>query len=325
MEKKTKNTNAAAAWGLSCVALAAIGAVLATSKPDPLASAMMTPPAASLPDVPALQNTAPRAEAPVPVAAAAPAAPVLALNDPTPAPAIAASAPVLTEVSRSDLGTADLLQVRAAPVSKPQIAPDTAKALLPETDTAHGSVDGHDHDHDHNHDHDADTAAASPTQRLAALGADVIAPAAAENPAPKAKPAKKSVKAPACVKVLKTLAARTRIYFDSASATLDARGWEATKALATLAQTCDSARITITGFSDPSGNSAANLTLSWQRSKGVLNAISQMGFDASQFTAVSHMEDHPEHCVHFDAVDRRVEFKVSHVPAQATELSAQVD
>lgn len=114
-----------------------------------------------------------------------------------------------------------------------------------------------------------------------------------------------------CVAELQTIAARTTIYFDTNSAALDLRSREAAYFVAAQIAACPQASITILGFTDPIGDPEANLALSWRRANNVRKAIAEAGFDTAQVAAQSHMQDHPENCVHFDVVDRRVEFVVS--------------
>lgn len=127
-----------------------------------------------------------------------------------------------------------------------------------------------------------------------------------------AEPVEKQALSP-CVADLREFAARTRIYFNSASAKVDARGMIAARMVADMARNCPEAQITVLGFTDPKGDELVNLALSWQRARNVADLVKNLG-GPDQFTALSHMEDHPEHCDHYDVVDRRVEFEITQVP-----------
>lgn len=117
-----------------------------------------------------------------------------------------------------------------------------------------------------------------------------------------------------CVNEIVTVANRTTIYFDSASSGLDKRSREAAFFLASLAQKCPEARITIEGFTDPKGDPDINLALSWKRANTVLNTIKSGGFSDQSFAVKSHMQKHNDAiCPHWDVVDRRVEFVVTQV------------
>ncbi|WP_168797747.1 OmpA family protein [Aliishimia ponticola] len=183
---------------------------------------------------------------------------------------------------------------------------------------------GHDHsDHDHSgHDHSAHEDHGD-APRLAALDAptktDAVSapvPSATDQKSP-GKPGKKA-KAPDCVRVLKTIASRATIYFNSGSAIVDARGKAAAYVLASQVQACPNTSVTIVGHADPTGDANLNLALSWLRANNVLHAITAAGFDPSRFRTHSHLQDHPaKGCEHYDAVDRRTEFSVRWTPPDA--------
>ena len=144
-----------------------------------------------------------------------------------------------------------------------------------------------------------------------------LTPAQAEAPIPAPAAPVPTPKAAECVDVLKAVAERTPVYFGPASAELDQRGLEASFALASMARTCPEAQVTIVGYSDPSGDPAVNLALSWKRSNAVMDAIRSAGFDVTRFQTTSHLQDNPGPHRLYDVVDRRVEFTVRHVePAQ---------
>lgn len=119
-----------------------------------------------------------------------------------------------------------------------------------------------------------------------------------------------------CVAELQQLAGRARIYFDEGSSAIPSQGRLMAVGFAQKLRACPSARVTILGFTDPSGNPTANLALSWQRARTVLDMLTAQGVPAIQITAKSHLEGHGDNCEHFDVVDRRVEFEVTEVSAQ---------
>lgn len=123
--------------------------------------------------------------------------------------------------------------------------------------------------------------------------------------------------ASACVAELQTIAGRTRVYFGTSASAVPLDAKPAIYQMAALAQRCPEAQIVIDGFTDPKGDPNENLLLSWKRANNVLAVMKQAGFDTSQFTTHSHMDEHPEYCIHYDVVDRRVEFVVTQNPAMA--------
>lgn len=114
----------------------------------------------------------------------------------------------------------------------------------------------------------------------------------------------------ACVAELQLIAARTQIYFDTGSSSLDARGVSAARLIAAKVQSCPQAQISILGFTDPSGSKDVNLKISWKRANSVFRLIRDAGFSMSNIEVSSHMEDHPDECLHYEGVDRRVIFSV---------------
>lgn len=119
----------------------------------------------------------------------------------------------------------------------------------------------------------------------------------------------------ACVAELQLIAARTQIYFDSGSASVDSRGKSAARLIAARAQSCPEAELKIIGLTDPGGSVEMNKELSWKRANSVFKIMASAGFDLQRVQVDSHMEDHSEFCVHYEGIDRRVVFEV----AEATE------
>jgi len=117
----------------------------------------------------------------------------------------------------------------------------------------------------------------------------------------------------ACVEELRLMASRIQIYFNSGSAAVDARGASAARLIAAKAQSCTEAQIGIIGFTDPGGSIEINQKLSWQRANAVFRSIQNAGFMTERIEVSSHMEDHPEECLHYEGIDRRVVFDVREV------------
>ena len=115
----------------------------------------------------------------------------------------------------------------------------------------------------------------------------------------------------ACVAELQLIADRAPIYFESGSSAVRGTGASAARLVAAKAQSCPEAEISIIGFTDPGGSDELNLKLSWQRANAVYRSIEEAGFSTKRIKVSSHMEDHPEYCLHYDSIDRRVIFSVS--------------
>ncbi|MGH1367947.1 MAG: OmpA family protein [Maritimibacter sp.] len=128
-----------------------------------------------------------------------------------------------------------------------------------------------------------------------------------------------------CVAELKTIASRTRVYFGTSTAAVPADAKSAIYQMAALAQRCPEANIVIDGFTDPKGDVNENLLLSWKRANNVLATIRDAGFATGQFSTHSHMDNHPDYCLHYDVVDRRVEFVVTQNPDMAKTETPLID
>lgn len=133
-----------------------------------------------------------------------------------------------------------------------------------------------------------------------------------------------AVDLPKCVQEVRQLAARTRIYFGPNSAEVVGSAQAAIFVLAAAAQACPEARLSVVGFTDPLGDPGRNLKLSWERAQNVVQNIKRAGFSTQRIAATSHMEEHSETCVHYDVVDRRVEFEVLHEPVLMSRASGAV-
>lgn len=114
-----------------------------------------------------------------------------------------------------------------------------------------------------------------------------------------------------CVAELSMVAGRARIYFGANGTSLDSGARETALLLAKLAKDCPEAEITVVGFADPRGDEEANIRVSWQRARNVINLIGANGYSVDSFVAKSHQEVHGPECTHFDIVDRRVEFEIA--------------
>ncbi|WP_425098038.1 OmpA family protein [Tropicibacter sp. S64] len=115
----------------------------------------------------------------------------------------------------------------------------------------------------------------------------------------------------ACAALVTTLAARTRVYFSYGSAEVAPGAKEAVEVLAAAVRLCPDVHVTVLGFADPAGDAVANRALSLARAKAVQTVMAHVGFSGTRLHARSHLDGHPESCLHFDVVDRRVEFEVS--------------
>ena len=115
----------------------------------------------------------------------------------------------------------------------------------------------------------------------------------------------------ACVAELQLIADRAQVYFASASSVVNNAGISAARLIAAKAQSCPEAEVQIIGFTDPGGSKEMNLKLSWQRANAIYRTIQETGFAMDGIRVSSHMEDHPDECLHYDGVDRRVLFSVS--------------
>ncbi len=118
----------------------------------------------------------------------------------------------------------------------------------------------------------------------------------------------------ACVAELQLIASYTQVYFDNGSSLLDDRGASAARQVAAKMQSCPEAKVSIIGFTDPGGTKDVNQRISWSRANSVFRSIKEAGFAMGNIEVSSHMEDHPDYCVHFEGIDRRVVFDVRELP-----------
>lgn len=118
----------------------------------------------------------------------------------------------------------------------------------------------------------------------------------------------------ACIAELQLIASYTQVYFDKGSSRLDDRGASAARQIAAKAQSCPEAQVSIIGFTDPGGAKEVNQRISWSRANSVFRSIQDAGFSMQSIEVSSHMEDHPDYCVHFEGIDRRVVFDVREKP-----------
>lgn len=126
--------------------------------------------------------------------------------------------------------------------------------------------------------------------------------------------------AEACVANITALLARDKITFDPGSDVISQASEGLVTALAELLKQCPGKPIEVAGHTDSQGTSRNNLTLSENRAKAVLVALSQRGVDVSTLKAVGYGEDEPiadNGTEDGREANRRIEFTLIGTPAQA--------
>jgi K(+)-stimulated pyrophosphate-energized sodium pump len=132
----------------------------------------------------------------------------------------------------------------------------------------------------------AASTAATMTTLPAAAPAPVAAPASAPEPAvapaPVTAPAPASITAPAprasaAPATLSSAVAVAKIYFGSEKATLPKGGARSLEGIVKYLKTNASAKASVSGFHDPSGNLASNEKLALRRAQAVAAALVKMG------------------------------------------------
>lgn len=116
-----------------------------------------------------------------------------------------------------------------------------------------------------------------------------------------------------CKDDLRNLTDQAVVYFPSGGVTADAGGIEQGRLIGLVAQSCDGVQIRVEGHSDPSGDPAANMRLSEQRARQVIQRIAASGIDTSMFVAAGMGDKQPSGVPGPQGAafyDRRVEFKV---------------
>ena len=84
-----------------------------------------------------------------------------------------------------------------------------------------------------------------------------------------------------------------RIYFDTASAALTSQSDEQINNIATILKAFPTVQLKIGGYTDATGDAAANLTLSQSRADSVMAAVVALGVDAVRLKAEGYGVQHP--------------------------------
>ena len=84
-----------------------------------------------------------------------------------------------------------------------------------------------------------------------------------------------------------------RIYFDTGSATLTSQSNEQVTNIATILKAFPNVQLKVGGYTDSTGDAAANLTLSQARADSVMNAVALLGIDAARLKAEGYGIQHP--------------------------------
>ena len=197
--------------------------------------------------------------------------------------ALQANAPVQEEVvSRQAGASADLSSLQpAAPVAQPVVA-ETAPVVQPEPEP------------------EADLRQAALTTPHSAVKQFASGQAAVED-------------AERCKEDLRNLTDQAVVYFPSGGVTADAAGIEQGRLIGLVAQSCEGVQIRVEGHSDASGDPGANLRLSEQRARSVIQRIAASGIDTSMFVPEGVGDRRPSGLVGPEPrafYDRRVEFSV---------------
>ncbi|MDX2264866.1 MAG: OmpA family protein [Hyphomicrobiales bacterium] len=111
----------------------------------------------------------------------------------------------------------------------------------------------------------------------------------------------------------RALAKTATIYFPMSGSTVPVEYHAALKQFAATVAKCPDAKVDVGGHSDRTGESIANLQLSWQRAQSVINFMKAQGFETSQFLPVGYSNLRPsslEPTSLGQAKNRRVEFTV---------------
>jgi OmpA-OmpF porin, OOP family len=84
-----------------------------------------------------------------------------------------------------------------------------------------------------------------------------------------------------------------RIYFDTGSATLTSQSDEQVNNIATILKAFPNVQLKIGGYTDSTGDAAANLTLSQSRADSVMASVVALGVDAMRLKAEGYGVQHP--------------------------------
>jgi OmpA-OmpF porin, OOP family len=84
-----------------------------------------------------------------------------------------------------------------------------------------------------------------------------------------------------------------RLLFDTGAATLQPASQEQLGNVASILKAYPNVKVTIGGYTDNTGDPAANLQLSQQRADNVMAELTRLGVDPSRMTAKGYGQDHP--------------------------------
>jgi outer membrane protein OmpA-like peptidoglycan-associated protein len=121
------------------------------------------------------------------------------------------------------------------------------------------------------------------------------------------------ISAEACATRFDVISTAGAIYFKANSAELDSKSDPLLRSVADIANRCPSVKIQVTGHTDSSGVKEANLQLSEQRARAVVNVLSQRGVSAARIESAGYGDTRPiapNDTESNRAKNRRIEFRV---------------
>lgn len=131
-----------------------------------------------------------------------------------------------------------------------------------------------------------------------------------------------------CVKGVQDLLAKEKISFEPGSANISDSSSGLMAAISTLLAQCPGTPIEVAGHTDSQGSESGNQTLSENRAKAVLVALSQAGVDVATIKAVGYGETKPigdNETEDGREANRRIEFTLLAPPADAPAAPAPAD
>jgi K(+)-stimulated pyrophosphate-energized sodium pump len=84
-----------------------------------------------------------------------------------------------------------------------------------------------------------------------------------------------------------------RLLFDTGAATLQPASQEQLSNIAAILKAYPKAKVVIGGYTDNTGDAAANVKLSQQRADNVMAELAKLGVDPSRMSAKGYGEEHP--------------------------------